>query len=256
MEGISCACREPQKGIKDHKLYRFKRLRERILSENERGNLRSVNFSDIPTKPGSSVAFDWLIDVMVGISGGRKEIVICQVGIDEGVLAGHAENLTIDTVLRLCTAMAKIIDAKVGFVANMPRAFMPIGYGVGLACVGAGKKLVWDANSWSDGAWRQYATRLRNVHAMNFLSRQHLEQRVGSQNLADWIVSDSKRGLLKAWDNDLFLWSFARADDWPQSLDWDGVELSHTREELERHQFFPWQEFIARFPPGTPGVKG
>ena len=240
---LSCGCRVSCPDIKNHNLYSYSRMSPRILEENARGNLDYLAVDCIPQRSDAYAAFDWDVYLEVGASG-KVQLTTCQLGIDVWLLTRRSVGAGVDSLLGLCSRMSRLIDASYGFATIMPVRFMPRGYTTGLMGR-ASPKLVWDANSWSRGAWKEFATRLRNVHGMNFVSRQHLSQRVGEQSLREWIVADPDRGSLIAWENDMQLWSFAGTGRWPGFLSWDNPAVCAARDGLERHKFFPWQEFVA-----------
>jgi hypothetical protein len=244
IEQVSCECRIPRKGIKAHKLYDYGRAGPRILKEGREGNLTYLSLYSIPTRQDAFAAFDWLFFVGVGLYEPVR-LVTMQVGIDIDILhAIGAGSSTTRGIVDLCESVCKLISGRYGFVTIMPRDFMPAGYATGLLGR-APEKLVWDANSWSRGAWKQYAEVLRNVHGINFVNAHHLEQHVGNRTLGEWIKTSRSRGVIEPWETGLFLWSFADSQGWPEVAMWDNSVVVNAREELEQHNYFPWQKFIA-----------
>lgn len=244
MGNCSCACRKRAKGLTDHRLYTCTRTISRILEENDKGNLLYLNIANIPKRRDAEACFDWLLEFEVGVFDDEGP-TCCQVGIDWSLLERRRQD-AMDIVMSVSRQISDLISAKYGFVTSMPRSFLPSGYFMGIAG-GVPDKLVWDANSWRGGAHKNYATQIRNVHSMNFVNSRHLRQRVGSQTLKDWIAADSKRGEIETWNTRLSLWSFLSDSKWPKSTLWDNRKLASARKQLEQHQLFPWQEFIAQY---------
>jgi hypothetical protein len=238
MTGISCICRQQVSGIKDHKYYSFKHTGRRILAENTKENLAYLSVDHVPADAAAFVAFDWLLHAGFGVVGEGPAILM--VGVDYDLFVDHAQG-SLDQLLGLCKTLSAMTEPEYGFATVMPRDQMPNGYAIGLGS-GDVESLVLDANAWSDGASQWYRERVRNVHALNFVSSQHLAQPVGDQSLGDWITAHRKRGSLEAWDGRMFLWSVIRKPDWPQGLRWDGHMVATVREELEGNRLFPWQD--------------
>lgn len=244
--GISCECREPVSRIKKHNQYSYRRFWKRIIEENTKGNLVYLELDHVPKGPEIYVAYDWLLHARMGVFG-FTDLATCIVAIDCGVVRNHRGLLNANSLLDLCCQMVRIVKARYGFVTVMPRDRLPPGYATGLASGGAtgGDRLVWDASSWGRGAWKEYDVKLRNVHALNFLTAQHLEQRIGNCILKEWINGSTERGVLRPWDERLFLWSLTPRLDSVDLLRWDSRFVKTVREELEEHNFFPWQRFAA-----------
>jgi hypothetical protein len=243
MTGISFECKEQVHGLINNKRYNYKRTIARILAENSKGNILHLDVDHVPRSPDAFVAYDWLLLVQVGISGPRGLITI-MAGIDCELIKRHT-GFTFNSLLTLCDNMACVIEPKYGFVTVAPRDRMPNGYAMGLASGGppGGDDLIWDANAWR-GVWRQYDTKLRNVHALNFLNSAHLNQK-GNMILKDWIESNPTHGILERWDRNLLLWSLKDELDWPNNLKWDSENILAVREELKINQCFLWQDYFS-----------
>jgi hypothetical protein len=241
---ISCACLEERANIQKHKGYSYREMKLHILEELEKGNLAYLHVSHVPNVQGAYAAYDWKVFIKIGTST-EAALASFQLGIDLDCLDLSPQGSTLDGLLGVSTTMSQIITAGYGFATIMPREFLPAGYTTGLAGR-APRKIVWDANSWARGAWKEFAARLRNVHGLNFVNRHHLLQKVGEQTLEEWITSSVDRGILTPWENNLHLWSFANTGEWPDFDRWDNPKIVSVRDELEQYDFFPWQQFVAK----------
>lgn len=237
---ITCGCRVEVGGIKNYRQYSFREMASKIREQNKSGNLTHVELSCMPASSKAYVAFDW--SAYVAITGPDRKIglTVCQFGVDAGVLATTKFGNSSDGLLGICSKLRSTIRGEYGFATRMPCEFLPRGYSTGLAGR-MPRSLVLETNSWRQDVWEQFASRLRNVHGMNFVGLAHLEQPVGAQSLRDWIRTGSGRGSVSGWECGLSLWSFADCGQWPDFLRWDDPSVCTTREELERQKYFPWQ---------------
>ncbi len=241
---ISCASARSLPQIENHKTYEFAVAGERILTETQCGNVQQLTIESIPTE-SSYVALDWKVYLSCGVSSAVR-LNVFTFGVDAEVLGQRRRILGFSDICQTVKRAAAIVHPRYGFMTIMPRAFLPAGYAVGLAGR-APDELVWDANSWSRGAWQAYDTQLRNVHGANIVTSEHLDQPVGDQRLRDWIEADHARGRLTSWADALELWSFEFNEQWPAFLRWDQSSQRSARLKLQEFGLFPWQKFIKRF---------
>lgn len=242
LDKASYRFRKPPNRMKNHKLYDFDKTEKRIFQANSEGNLilaTVYHFGSVLTKDKALAAFDWLVVAEFGLL--NNGIALFQLGIDTRLFDDYREASSRDLIIAACHKATNWNAPRYGFVTCMPRDFMPLGYATGLMGR-AGDELVRDANSWNREASREYASRLRNLHGINFINTHHLAQRVGGQKLTEWVDSSAQRGLIRQWSKDLYSWSFENCVEWPDCIQWENAQLSLIRTELERHHFFPWQK--------------
>lgn len=242
--GANCKCRQGE-ALKPYKAYNFKAAKKRFLAEIEAGNLEYLSIDHLPSDPRAAVATDWLLYFHIERNI-KKDLCSCQIGVDVDLF--RSAGTTLERLLDVSNRMRSILAAGYGFATCMPRDRMPAGYAIGLGCSPglSMDSIIWDANAWRQNGGTTYASRLRNVYAINFVSREHLQQSVGDQTLRDWILADRGRGTLAEWEGNLSLWSLLDGNDLVHALDWDARRVAEARASLEAHNIFPWQEYIAR----------
>jgi len=125
----------------------------------------------------------------------------------------------------------------------MPKLFMAGGYAIGLASGELPEDMIDDCNAWSRFSGKECDRTLRNVYGCNILNAKHLNISVGDQRLDDWIEGSAGRGHVEPLGDGLFLWTFQEGDDQDAFLKWDYPQVVQVREELKRHDIFPWQQF-------------
>jgi hypothetical protein len=243
---VSFGLKLQSSGLHSHRLYTLPRMWKRVEREVLGGNIDNISLRSIPNPNRDIAAFDWQVLIDCGFFPDLG-LRLIQVGLDFDQLQSKLDTTGLKTLLGICARVCRILSAEYGYMTNMPRVFLPGGYAIGLMGR-APDKLIYDANSWSEGASREFATKIRNVHPVNFVTAAHLEQRVRHEELHAWINEDPQRGELNTWNDELHLWSFVRPDDeLAMSMRWSNPSVVAVRNVLEGALFFPWQVWLVKY---------
>ena len=237
---MACMYITKVKGLQDYTLRLFKRSRNLIQREIDRGNVKELTLYSYPPQDNGGYCDDHEYISWVGYHDFSITNDLCVLSSKD--MSSCDDDTSLECYLREQMASAvNNFNLDYGFIAIMHTCDEPVSYGIGFQYNFVKLIIEQDRSALGDFGCISRKEILRNVYPINYLSDVHLHLKVGNVCLRDWIAQEEYRGEISQYADGRYLWDITGGKYTTETLSIYSPIVSKVRKEMEKEYLFAYE---------------